>query len=307
MSQFKPNMDAGSAAAFLNDYWNGEVSGLQAVEQGELSRAYFFQVKGNDYIIRFNHSGEGFARELSLYEHYHAQGLPMPRIVDTGKREDLYYCISERAPGTTLVRLPIDRIREIVPRLAEKFAQLRQLHVDGTTGYGWVNRTGNGDYDSWPAYLASFFAEEQTGFWFGWYRLFEEGILERDVFRALYDRMMEFAQAAPPERYLVHGDFHLGNIITDGHGITGIVDWEMSVYGDFVFDLATMHLWTQQLQFPHLFRNYLAYQGIEIPYFEERLRCGLLFKGLDALRFFAKKEDRIAYLQMRTDLLSLLQ
>lgn len=247
-----------------------------------------------------------FARERRLYERYHAQRLPMPRIVSTGITENVHYCISERAPGKTLLSLLIQIIGDIIPQLAETFARLQQLNLDETTGYGWVNSRGNGDFGSWPSFLASFFAEEQTGFWSGWYRLFEEGILERDVFRTLYGRMMDYAQKAPPERYLVHGDFHLGNIISDGSRITGIVDWEMAAYGDFVFDLATMHLWTPQLQFPAQFRNYLADQGIQIPNFEERLRCGLLFKGLDGLRFFAKKRDRNAYSHVKSDLMQLL-
>ncbi|KIL40564.1 hypothetical protein SD70_12480 [Gordoniibacillus kamchatkensis] len=307
MSQLKPNMDAGTAETFLREYWNGDISGLQAVEEGELSRAYFFRAGGKDYVVRFNHSGEGFARELRLYESYHRQGLPMPRIVAIGTTEGFHYCISKRAPGTTLIRLPLEQIREFVPRLTDTFAQLQRLQLGKTAGYGWVNAEGNGDFDSWPAFLASFFAEEQDGFWHGWYRLFEAGILERDVFWPLYGRMMEDARRAPPERHLVHGDFHLGNMIGDGSAITAIVDWEMAAYGDYMFDLATMQLWTPQLQFPEKFRQRMAEQGVHIPYFEERLRCGLLFKGLDGLRFFAKKEDPGAYRHVKSELLRLLQ
>lgn len=58
MTQLKPNMDSASAERFLLGYWSGDIGGLQAVEQGELSRAYFFQAKEKDYVVRFNQSGE---------------------------------------------------------------------------------------------------------------------------------------------------------------------------------------------------------------------------------------------------------
>ncbi len=140
-----------------------------------------------------------------------------------------------------------------------------------------------------------FFLKEQSGFWEGWYSLFEHSFLERDVFEHLYAIMMDLAKCSPGERYLVHGDFHLGNMLTDGRTVTGIVDWEMAMYGDFVFDLATQHLWTPQLQIPQMVRDVWTSEGREIPKFEERLRCALLFKGLDGLRFYAKKGDRNAY------------
>ncbi len=119
--------------------------------------------------------------------------------------------------------------------------------------------------------------------------------------------MIDLAERSPQETYLVHGDFHLGNMLADGSNITAIVDWEMALYGDFMFDLATMHMWTPQLQLPQMVRDALKRKiGIDIPHFEERLLCGLLFKGLDGLRFFAKKGDKPAYESVKGKILALL-
>ena len=46
--------------------------------------------------------------------------------------------------------------------------------------------------------------------------------------------MIDLASVSPQETYLVHGDFHLGNMLTDGSNITAVVDWEMALYGDFM-------------------------------------------------------------------------
>ncbi len=111
--------------------------------------------------------------------------------------------------------------------------------------------------------------------------------------------MIELSTYSSSERYLVHGDFHLGNILADDRGITALIDWEMAMYGDFVFDLATFHLWTPSLQLPQYFLHYCKKKGVDIPNFEQRLRAALLCKSLDGLRFFAKKKDENAYLYMK--------
>lgn len=125
--------------------------------------------------------------------------------------------------------------------------------------------------------------------------LFENSFLERDVFEKFYTIMIDLANYSPEKQFLVHGDFHFGNMLSDGRVITGIVDWELAMYGDFMFDLAVLHLWFPHLQFPQKVRDAWEEEGRGIPNFEERLLCYLLFKGIDGLRFYAKKGDRPSY------------
>ncbi len=83
-------------------------------------------------------------------------------------------------------------------------------------------------------------------------------MLEKDVFEQGYGKMMELAAYAPKHPYLVHGDFHTGNFIAAGDRITAIVDWEMAMQGDFMFDLAGLHFWSPHLQFPEKNEVHLA-------------------------------------------------
>ncbi|WP_344772251.1 phosphotransferase family protein [Nocardioides panacisoli] len=50
---------------------------------------------------------------------------------------------------------------------------------------------------------------------------------------------------APVEPRLVHGDFRLGNLIVDPHGIRAVLDWELAHLGDPAEDLAwlTLRAW----------------------------------------------------------------
>ncbi|MCP5368617.1 MAG: phosphotransferase family protein [Hyphomicrobiales bacterium] len=50
-------------------------------------------------------------------------------------------------------------------------------------------------------------------------------------------RWLQRHAPAPGERVLTHRDFRTGNFMVDGHGLTGILDWEFAAWGDPMEDL----------------------------------------------------------------------
>lgn len=67
-----------------------------------------------------------------------------------------------------------------------------------------------------------------------------------------------------------------------------------------------LHLWTPYLDFPQKVRNLWLEAGSDIMYFEERLRCHMLFKAIDGLRFYAKQEAKSSYDYVREKVVTLL-
>lgn len=53
-------------------------------------------------------------------------------------------------------------------------------------------------------------------------------------------RRLEATRPAPAETTVVHGDFRMGNLLVDGTGLTGVLDWELAHLGDPVSDLGWM-------------------------------------------------------------------
>ncbi|MBB6671172.1 phosphotransferase family protein [Cohnella nanjingensis] len=304
MQSFKPEMDIREAEAFLRGAWSGQVSDVQPIDQGELCRVYRFLDGASGYVVHFSGDGERAEKEKFLYDALSPAGVPIPKIVDAGRAGALYYSIAEQAAGQSIARCPEAEQQRAMPDLVERFATMNLIRIAGTCGYGWIGPTGDGSHASWADFLASFFQEEQTGFWRDWHALFADSFLERGLYEELYGEMMDLVRHSPAERYLVHGDFHLGNMLADGPAVTGIVDWEMAMYGDFVFDLATQQLWHPQLRFPERVREAWAREGRDIPKLGERLRCALLFKGLDGLRFYAKQNHREGYELVKRGLLA---
>ena len=142
---------------------------------------------------------------------------------------DLKFSISEKAPGQVLVSLSESEIKQVLPDLVKRFTNITGVQVDQSKGYGWIRSTGDGSYSSWIEFIDSFFQEEQIGFWHNWHKLFKTSFLEKDIFERIYSTMIDLAKCSPQETYLVHGDFHLGNMLADGSNITAVVDWEMAV------------------------------------------------------------------------------
>jgi aminoglycoside phosphotransferase len=42
----------------------------------------------------------------------------------------------------------------------------------------------------------------------------------------------------PIENTLIHGDFHMNNLLVNHNNIVGIIDWPRAAYGDLRFDVA---------------------------------------------------------------------
>ena len=174
--------------------------------------------------------------------------------------------------------------------------------------YGTFDDNGAAHCSSWRRYLEQIREEEEPWDFYGkWHVLFEQTFLEREFFDSIYTRMVDLLDACPEERFLVHGNYGFGNVMVHKGKITAVLDWLDAKYGDFVFDVAWLDLWSSESHAAERFQRYYATNGIAVEYYMERLRCYEYAIGLDGLRFFAKRQNQEAYLWMRQRILSLLQ
>lgn len=295
MSSFKPQLNISDVNNLLTDYFGCEIQDLKPVAEGQIKQVFFFQNEGHHYVIRFSDNMEGFQVERYLYKQFASQGVLIPRIILIGSFQYYYFSISERAMTSTLMGYKPDKISLQLPDIIDFVTKIHRSDISHTTGYGWLHPSGNGNYSIWEDYIEAFFSENQVGFWKDWYELFESTFLDRNIFQKLYNKMMMLSKYSSNQRFLVHGDCHFGNIVSDGSKITGIIDWGNVVYGDFLQDIANMHMWHSQFDFPKLFQKHYETLGISIPNFEERFICVTFLEGLDALRFFAKQGNQSGY------------
>ncbi|GAB6926129.1 hypothetical protein JCM10914A_01120 [Paenibacillus sp. JCM 10914] len=308
MKSFRPEMTMEQAVNVLNHVEQGQAVNITPIEMGELSKVFHYDVQGESYVIHFKNDLSSLEKEQFVHNRFAPYGLPIPQVHQVGRYENLCYAIKDKVSGSPIATLEPQEIKRLVPRILDQV--IRMIHIpleDSPAGYGWISQKGEATHHTWEDYLLTTFDEEQEGFYYGWTDLYNEGILEKAFFQDMYQRMLELLPFIPQERYLVHGDYHLGNMLAHNENVTGIVDWEMAMYGDYLFDIAVMDIWYPMLQLPKQIQVTLNQSGIQTTDFDKRLRCYQLFKGLDGLRFYAKQEHEPSYQFMKNRMATWLQ
>lgn len=305
LKSFKLDINTNEAKELLNKVLDESVENVSSIEMGELSRVFSFTAKDKPYVVHFRINNESLDKAEYIYKTYGCE-LPIPAVVKLGEIDDIFFCISEKAKGKPISSYSNSEQTVILNDLARHFTNMSYIKVDSTKGYGLISPSGFTSFKSWEEVIASFFDEDQEGFYKDWTNLYKDSFLERPLFEEGYLKTMELVKYAPSNPNLVHGDFHLGNMLSDGKNVTGIVDWELAMYGDFMFDLAGLHLWSPHLKFPEKVRNLWLESGKDIINFKERLRCYMLFKAVDGLRFYAKQGSKPSYDYIREKVVTLL-
>ncbi|MFZ0665558.1 MAG: phosphotransferase [Acidimicrobiales bacterium] len=107
---------------------------------------------------------------------------------------------------------------------------------------------------------------------------------------------MEESGESTEERRLVHGDLLLNTLVSEG-GISGLLDWGCSVYGDFLYDHAWIAFWSPWYPSMKSFdivadtKLHLKNVGADIENFDSRMRCCLIHIGLDGQAYNAFTGD----------------
>ncbi|UNK19148.1 aminoglycoside phosphotransferase family protein [Paenibacillus sp. N3/727] len=306
MKSFKLSMDIHVAKEKLTTILGSPVTNLSPIEMGELSRVFSFECNGLPYVAHFKETKESLEKARYMYQTYGSR-LPIPKVVEVGEIDGVFFAISDKAHGKPISAFPPSQQEIILQDVAKHLVALGQLSIDRSQGYGWISPEGSTSSTSWVETIETFFKIDPNDFYQDWTRLYDESFLERPLFEEGYSAMMELLQYAPDSPLLVHGDFHLGNMLSDGRKVTGIVDWEMAMHGDFMFDVAGLHFWSSTLDFPQKVRDVCNANKVDIPHFEERLRCYMLVKAIDGLRFYAKQDSRPSYDYMKERLKTLLK
>ena len=112
-------------------------------------------------------------------------------------------------------------------------------------------------------------------------------------FEEAYRRLRALADYAPEERHLIHSDLLHYNVLVEADGVTGVLDWGCAMYGDLLYDLAWLCFWQpwypawRRIDFrAEATRHYTAI-GLDVPDFEERLRCCQIHIGLAGQAYMA--------------------
>ncbi|MDD5731964.1 MAG: aminoglycoside phosphotransferase family protein [Patescibacteria group bacterium] len=304
MSTAKTKININFIGNFLKKNFSPDINTLEFVSGGEVSQAFSFISDGKELIIRANPTVLGFEKDKYAREHFNSDLIPVPKTISAGKLNNtLYYSITEKAKGKALDKIPRNELQVLIPEMLKTMDAIHAIDIRATTGFGDWDENGKGENASWNEYLIKIIDEFKPS-----HPKFDskKDILEMDVTKKLVERYKELLQYCPEDRYLVHGDFGFANGMTAEGKITGVFDWEMSCYGDFLHDIAWLNFWEPEIFNLDLFIKHYQEKGITVSNFQERILCYKLHHGLGSLSWYAGSDQREKYKETQEYCLKLL-
>ena len=282
--------------AFLAARFGDDVSDVTHLGAGVWSKAFAFRGAGRDYVIRFGAHREDFAKDR-LAVRFACPALPIPRVVELGETAGGYYAISERVFGETIDDVDEAQMRALLPALFAALDAARLADLSGTTGYGAWDADGNAPFPSWRAALLDVANDRPADRIHGWRKRLAASSVGIGPFEEAYACLQALADRVPEERHLIHSDLLHFNVLVEADRITGVLDWGCGMVGDFLYDLAWLCFWQpwypawQRIDFRDEARRHYASIGLDVPHFEERLRCCQIHIGLAGQAYQAYAGD----------------
>lgn len=264
----------------LGDY------GLESFDAGHMKTCYKFKMKDQDKLLMVSHKKDDLLSNPWLLNHLKKHGIPVKKVHIQGSYEDRFLEVTDFIEGQSVRDNPLSR-KEIMMKI-------HQVPCESTKGYGWIQKSGHGQYESLKAFLEAFFINPKEGYWKDFHHLFEIG-LDAQLYQKCYDEIIRLIPYSENYRSIVHGDFHDAHVLFQEERVAGVIDWDQAMYFDKVYD------WIKVTKDHH-----------DCPYkeeahFQERIRAMTLFSLLDAYRFYFKNKDQRNYEHMKREIETLLE
>lgn len=300
VSTHKTKIEQTEVENFLNSHYGTSVGNVEYISGGEGSQAFSFKINKEPLILRINkHYDRGFKKDQYAFTKFNSQDIPIPEILEIGKMEDeKCFAISKKVEGDLFNSLSEQESNVSLPSLFGVLDSIHSVGISETEGYGKWDSEGIADSKSWKEVLVK--VDEFA------IHMFENSILEKEIWDKVYERFIETIEFCPEEKYLVHGDYNFDNIFAKNGKIVGVIDWEGSMYGDFLYDIARLQFFSKGFDYEKAYVEFCKRTGKEIKNFEERLLCYKLYIGLSSLSFYAYSEQSDKYQHTKEKLLKLI-
>lgn len=202
------------------------VSGVERLTGGASRETMRFEADGGRFILQSQRTGSprDMHVEIEVLEAAHSLGVPVAEVVADSRGTSGHEVLGERfmvvkaVEGETIARKILRdeqfaAARGVLPaQIGKAMAQLHR--IDHTVIAGLE---GDDQVDKYR-------------------QLLDESGQHHPAFEIAFKWLEANRPVANPQ-CLVHGDFRLGNLIVDEHGLRAVLDWELAHVGDPAEDL----------------------------------------------------------------------
>jgi hygromycin-B 4-O-kinase len=293
----KPTLPTENSLQFLQEKFNHDVEELTLLSGGDWSQAYSFVHQHKKYVLRWCHSSETFEKD-AFASQLSSETMPVPRVIDTGNQFDTYFAITEFAEGKFIDKLTAAEVENLLPALFGLFDTLRTVDLTGTSGYGGWDKNGIGSRKSWKDHLLGVKVDDNPDrFTYGWYANLAKSPVGTQVFDQLYPQFESLVQQVPEVRQLIHSDLLNYNLLVSDTRISGVIDWQCSLYGDALYDVAWFNFyepWYPEFAKVQLGQKLMAHfeaASSDASNLKARLLCYQMHIGLDSIIYNTAKQN----------------
>lgn len=267
--------------------WGEPARRLTPLRGGMVARVYEVVTRSRELVLRISPSLGSLAKDAAVHARYSGAGMPVPAVHRVGRLDDAqWFAFADKAPGRRVDRLPDDAQRRLAPALAATLLAVHRAPVTPRGRPGFWTPDAPPAFPSWAAYLRDSTRDCLPR---------GRSAAEAGDVRAWHARFLELCAHAPDEAALLHGDFRFANLFARGAAVSGLIDWEESMYGDPLYDLAWLGFWHGARP---VWQAYAAHPEGAARWerrARERLHAYQLRSGLRSLYFFERSGRARAY------------
>ncbi len=185
----------------------------------------------NNYVIRFRDDNcKLLLREANFLKQLnHAL---IPKILWFGEIDQLFFMVENRLTGKTInlvwKNLSVKNKKNIVKQVVE-FLQYQKTQ---TKNYIYSAKTGK-KYKKILDYLTDNIRQKAATI----KKLRQTNGIMKDLLLIINNPKVKNLFTTQTKVVLVHGDLIIHNLLTDGKNLTGVLDWELALWGDPDYDL----------------------------------------------------------------------
>lgn len=186
----------------------------------------------NSYVIRFRDDNPKLLlREANFLNQFnHAL---IPKILRFGKINRSFFMVENRLPGKTInlvwKKLSTNNKKNIIEQ-AVKFLRYQRTE---TKNYVYSVKTSK-KYKFFSDYLTDGVKRKISNI----KKFKHANKILRDILLIISDPKVK--NLFKTKNALVHGDLIIHNLLTDSRNLTGVLDWELALWGDSDYDLCRM-------------------------------------------------------------------
>jgi len=266
---------------------------LERISGGETSQAFIVKIDDKEFVLRVNKSRAGFDKDAFAAHHFSSPQVPIPQVHFIKESFGFFYCLTDKAAGQQVYEAYLEKNPGSLHSLFQTLTAIHTTDITLFSGYGKWYAQGQGENASWKGYLMDMHDVAQ------WQRLAEGGVLDLEYLNELFDQFQSLLPLLPEERKLVHADPANDNMFGLNAQVTAVTDWDQSMYGDPLFDIAWLEFWADTIDFVGEYKQYCDAQGILHEKYQERIKAYLLYLAITTLLWYIEVNSPDGYTWLR--------